>query len=79
MQVGDLVKNNRYRDPESGWIGMVVESEPSHNGLNGKVEPGFWVSYFKEPGEWRWYSFDEHYDIEVISEMKVGDKLSRGL
>ena len=51
-----------------GDLGLVVEEE-EHEG-----EAGYWVSYFnsiyEEPGQWRWYSFDERYDVEVVSEAR---------
>jgi hypothetical protein len=51
-----------------GDLGLVVEIEPTQDG------EGYWVSYFnsiyEEPGQWRWYSFDERYDVEVVSEAR---------
>ena len=61
MKLGDLVKNIM---PEAGHgdIGMVMEEE-EYNG-----ERGTWVEYFADRYTWRWYSFDERYNVEVINE-----------
>ena len=59
MKVGDLVKS--YSD---GRNGMVMEEE-IYRGL-----PGQWVEYFDDRSEWKWYSFDERYDVEVVSESR---------
>ena len=58
MKVGDLVKNSY------AGLGIVMEEETNkqHN------LAGYWVCYFNEPAEWRWYSFEDRYDIEVLSE-----------
>ena len=56
MKVGDLVRSEC-----DGNIGMVMEEEE----YEGKAST--WVWYFDDPS-WRWYSFDERYDVEVISE-----------
>ena len=58
MKIGDLVKNSY------AGLGIIMEEETNkrHN------LAGYWVCYFNEPGEWRWHSFDERYDIEVLSE-----------
>ena len=63
MKVGDLVKN-RNTGYDRGWIGLVMEAE-EHEG-----EEGHWVEYFEDRENWRWYSFDERYDVEVISESR---------
>ena len=59
MKVGDLVKN--YHD---GRVGMVMEEEIYRR------LPGHWVEYFDDRSEWKWYSFDERYDVEVVSELE---------
>lgn len=59
MNVGDLVKS--YHD---GRIGMVMEEE-IYRGL-----PGQWVEYSDDRSEWKWYSFDDRHDVEVISESR---------
>jgi len=59
MKVGDLVKS--YSD---GRIGMVMEEE-IYQGL-----PGQWVEYFDDRNDWKWYSYDERFDVEVISESR---------
>jgi hypothetical protein len=56
MKIGDLVKS--YHD---GRIGMVMEEETCR-GL-----PGQWVQ-FDETSEWKFYSFEERYDVEVVNE-----------
>jgi len=63
VKLGDLVRNHM---PGAGYgdLGLVVEIEPTLDG------EGYWVSYFEEPGQWRWYSFDERYDVEVVSEAR---------
>ena len=58
MKVGDLVRSEC-----DGRIGMVVEEEEYEG------EPSAWVWYIDDPS-WRWYSFDERYDVEVISESR---------
>ncbi|HIE83309.1 MAG TPA: hypothetical protein EYQ00_05395 [Dehalococcoidia bacterium] len=62
MKVGDLVKN---LNPDTGYgnIGLVMEEEKYEG------EIGTWVWYFNDPS-WRWYSFDERYDAEVINESR---------
>ena len=61
MKVGDLVKClNSGR--MNGWLGLVMEEE-LHLGL-----PGHWIWYTEDGTRWRWYSFDERYDVEVINE-----------
>jgi hypothetical protein len=42
-----------------------MEAEEDDQGV-----PGHWVEYFEDRGNWRWYSFDECYDVEVISETR---------
>ena len=58
MKIGDLVKNSY------AGLGIIMEEETNkrHN------LAGYWVCYFNEPAEWRWYSFEDRYDIEVLSE-----------
>ena len=63
MNVGDLVKNISGGDGY-GWLGLVMEEECYED------EMGTWVWYPEDDGCWRWYSFDERYDVEVISESK---------
>jgi len=58
MKIGDLVRGS-----SDGVLGLVVEEEI----YEGKVST--WVWYFDDPS-WRWYSFDERYDVEVISESR---------
>ena len=62
MKVGDLVMNRIY-DGGYGNLGLAMEEE------NYEGEVGTWVWYFKDPS-WRWYSFDEHSNVEVISESR---------
>ena len=57
MKVGDLVKSEC-----DGSIGMVMEEEE----YEGRMST--WVEYFGDPS-WRWYSFDERNNVEVISEI----------
>jgi hypothetical protein len=57
MKVGDLVRGS------CGNLGLVVEEE-IYEGA-----PSTWVWYFDDPS-WRWYSFEERYDAEVISESR---------
>jgi hypothetical protein len=47
-----------------GWLGLVLEEEE----YEGQV--GTWVWYFEDNDQWRWYSFDERYNVEVISESR---------
>ena len=63
MKVGDLVMNHMPGDGY-GWLGLVMEEEK----YEGQV--GTWVWYFEDDGDWRWYSFDERYSVEVISESR---------
>ena len=63
MKVGDLVKN-RNAGHENGYIGLVMEEE-IYKGL-----PGHWIWYTEDDENWRWYSFSERYDVEVISESR---------
>ena len=58
MNVGDLVRGG----PDD-ILGLVVEEEEYEG------ETGTWVWYFDDPS-WRWYNFDERYDVEVISESR---------
>ncbi len=58
MNVGDLVKSKC-----DGSIGMAMEEEEYLG------DTGIWVWYFDDPS-WRWYSFDERYNAEVISESR---------
>jgi len=60
VQVGDLVKNI-HAGGGYGWLGLVMEEEKYEG------ETGTWVWYFEDDENWRWYSFDERYDVEVIS------------
>ena len=64
MQVGSLVtcKKPRGFQEEVGWMGLVVELETCK-----AMGKGFWVCYFDEPSQWRWYR-PEDYDVEVLSE-----------
>ena len=69
MKVGDLVKNNKPGwgpdcTPVRGTLGLVMEEEKYEG------EVGTWVWYFEDGGDWRWYSFDERYSVEVISESR---------
>jgi len=64
MKVGDLVKNNFAPSDEGGWIGLVMEVEPTLTG------EGIWVSYSKDPGSWRWYDLNETLYVEVINESR---------
>lgn len=67
MKVGDLVRDIT---PGSsyGIIGLVMEEE-EYDG-----ETGTWVEYFEddyaafEGSQLRWYSFDERYTVEVLSD-----------
>ena len=61
MNVGDLVMNITP-GPGHGWLGLVLEEEEFSG------EPGWWVEYFNDREQWRFYTFDERYDVEVISE-----------
>jgi hypothetical protein len=63
MKVGDLVMNHMPGDGY-GRFGLVMEEEKYES------EVGTWVWYFEDDGNWRWYSFDERYDVEVISESR---------
>ena len=64
MEVGDLVMNHM---PGAGYgdLGLVMEEEKYEG------EVGTWVWYFNsdyvDPDQWRWYSFDERYNVDVIS------------
>ena len=66
MKVGDLVMNTHA----GGWyetcvLGLVMEEEK----FEGEV--GTWVWYPEDEYQgWRWYSFDERYSVEVISESR---------
>ena len=59
MKVGDLVKS--YHD---GLAGMIMEEEKWNDGT------GYWVEYFEDRENWRWYSWDELSAVEVISESR---------
>lgn len=65
MKVGDLVQNNK---PGGGYgdLGLVMEKEKYEG------EVGTWVWYFNsvyvDPDQWRWYSWNERYDVDVINE-----------
>ena len=59
MKLGDLVRSEC-----DGSIGMVMEEEEYEG------EVGTWVQYFDDLSSMRWYSFDERYDVEVISESR---------
>ena len=63
MKIGDLVMNHM---PGSGYgcLGLVMEEELYED------EIGTWVWYFEDDGSLRWYSFNERYDVEVISESR---------
>ena len=63
MQVGDLVINT-HAARGYGWLDLVMEEEKYEG------EVGTWVWYFEDDGDWRWYSFDERYNVEVISESR---------
>lgn len=58
MKIGDLVKSEC-----DGNFGLVMEEEEFEE------EIGAWVWYFNDPS-WRWYSFDERCNAEVISEAR---------
>ena len=60
MKLGDLVINH-MPGAGHGDLGLVVEEEEYEG------EIGTWVHYQTDPTSWRWYSFDERYDVEVIS------------
>ena len=64
MKVGDLVRCRR-RYSEHEWVGLVMEAEADDNGAD-----GFWVEYFEDRESWKWYSEDERYMVEVISESR---------
>jgi hypothetical protein len=61
VNVGDLVMNHM---PGAGYgdLGLVMEEEEYED------EIGTWVWYPEDGDNWRWYSFDERYNVEVISE-----------
>ena len=59
MNVADLVRGEC-----DGSLGLVVEEEVYEGALS------WWVWYFNDPSSWRWYSFDERYNVEVISEAR---------
>jgi len=40
-----------------------MEAEADDGGVD-----GFWVEYFEDRESWKWYSEDERYMVEVISE-----------
>ena len=67
MKIGDLVMNHM---PGSGYgdLGLVMEEELYED------EIGTWVWYLNsanvDPDQWQWYSFDERYNVEVISECR---------
>ena len=61
MKLGDLVRN-RMPGAGQGDVGMVTEEEEYEG------EIGTWVWYFNDPDNWRWYSFDERYNVEVVNE-----------
>ena len=61
MNVGDLVRDTMVGEG-NGNLGLVMEEEK----YEGQI--GTWVWYFQDQEDWRWYSFDERYDVEVISE-----------
>lgn len=64
MKVGDLVMNTHAGDFGGySWIGLVMEEEE----YEGKT--GTWVWYPEDDGDWRWYSFNDRYNVEVISEV----------
>ena len=63
MNVGDLVMNITP-GAGHGWLGLVLEEEEYEG------EVGTWVWYFEDNDQWRWYSFDERYNVEVISESR---------
>lgn len=60
MKVGDLILARNIEG--TGRIGLVVEEEEYEG------EIGTWVHFQDDPMSWKWYSFDERYDVEVISE-----------
>jgi hypothetical protein len=63
MKVGDLVRSSGNSLVPSGWIGLVMESEPDIGG-----SPGFWIEYVEDHGNWKWYSNHDYGDsVEVIS------------
>jgi len=66
MKVGDLVISHGNSLIPPGWIGLVMESEPDVEN-----QPGFWIEYFEDRGNWKWYSKNDYSDsVEVISESR---------
>ena len=65
MTLGSLVKCQSPVVEEHGWMGLVVELETCK--LTGNA--GFWVCYFGEPDQWRWYRPEDN-EVEVVSEAK---------
>tara|TARA_Y100000310_G_C20113003_1_gene548002 strand:- start:33 stop:224 length:192 start_codon:yes stop_codon:yes gene_type:complete len=63
MEIGDLVRDTMV-GLGYGNLGLVMEEEK----YEGQI--GTWVWYFLDQENWRWYSFDERYDVEVISESR---------
>ena len=67
MNVGDLVMNHMPGDGY-GDLGLVMEEEEYEDKI------GTWVWYpdsiYVEPDRWQWYSFDERYNVEVVSEAR---------
>jgi len=55
---------NQRSGTGDGDIGLVMEEE-TYKGLL-----GHWVWYVEDDDNWWWYSFDERYDVEVISESR---------
>lgn len=64
MQVGNLVRCIQGCESDRGRVGLVMEAE-AYDGAD-----GFWVEYFEDREEWKWYSEDERYMVEVISEYR---------
>ena len=63
MQVGNLVMCTQGCESDRGRVGLVMEAEADDGGVD-----GFWVEYFEDRESWKWYSEDERYMVEVISE-----------
>ena len=63
MNFGDLVMCIKP-GPDHGYLGLITEEEEWEG------HPGFWVEYFIDRSQWRFYTFDERYDVEVLSECR---------
>ena len=63
MKTGDLVVSSNP-DFRYGSIGLVMEEEE----YDGAV--GTWVWFFDDHSQWHWYSFNERFEVDVISESR---------